>query len=271
MPFDRLLSYSLKNQALKIHMISSKVWQSISVSAIICLGSILSLSHQVLANVELSEDKLNTEKSLRWGGEGLPFNELVTIRDALVNSVVGKVVIDRHGEDNGTSESTGMLSGLFNALTVRAPFAGPNPGRLTIVTLWGSKEEGCFVKALIHNAPKGGGGDRSQSSVPVKMEIGIGDRAIKLSPVAKSVPKMASGSYTYTENKIERTAQFYFAENTFAINAKVADLLRNAPAGDARVRLTFGNGDTKVFAIGAKNIAQFRDSYGYNPSCTARN
>lgn len=250
-------------------MLSSKTWQSLSVGILVISGAISSLSSPALSgNVDLAEDRLNTEKNLRWGGEGLPFNEVVTIRDSLVNSIVGKLVIDRHGEDNGTQQSTGLLSGLSNALNVRAPFAGPRPGRMTIVTLWGSKEEGCFVKAMIHNAPKG---NRSQNFVPVKMEVGIGTQIAKLTPSAKSTPKFARGTYTYTNNKINRTGQVYFTENTFAVNAKVADLFRNAPAGDAKVRLTFNNGDTKVFAIGQKNVAQWRESYGYNPSCQTKN
>lgn len=248
-------------------MISARILQSIVLSISLILGLTLSLDRQVLATVDLAEEKLNTEKSLRWGGEGLPFNEVVTVRDSLVNSIVGKLVIDRHGEDNGTQESTGLFSGLFNALTVRAPFAGPHPGRMTIVTLWGSKEEGCFVKAMIHNAPKSEG----SSLIPVKMEVGVGSQVIKLSPASKSVPKTANGTYTYTVDKIEKTGQVYFTENTFAVNAKVADLLRNAPSGDAKIRLTFDNGDTKVFAVGQKNVAQWRESYGYNSTCQAKN
>ena len=84
------------------------------------------------------------------------------------------------------------------------------------------------------------------------MEIGLGTQVVKLTPVAKSVPKTATGSYSYTENQSEKTASFYFTENTFAVNAKVADLLRNAPTGDARVRLTFANGDTKIFSCRTK-------------------
>jgi hypothetical protein len=249
-------------------MILSEIWRSLSVGILVISGTISSLSYPALSgNVDLAEDKLNTEKNLRWGGEGLPFNEVVTIRDSLVNSIVGKVVIDRYGEDNGAQQSTGLLSGLSNALNIRAPFAGPRPGRITIVTLWGSKEEGCFVKAMIHNAPKGNG---SLNFVPVKMEVGVGTQIAKLTPTAKSTPKVARGTYTYTNNKINRTGQVYFMENTFAVNAKVADLFRNAPVGDAKVRLTFNNGDTKVFAIGQKNVAQWRESYGYNSTCQAK-
>jgi hypothetical protein len=250
-------------------MKSYKVWQSLSVSALLVSGLVLSMSHPAFANVDLPEDKLNTEEGLKWGGEGLPFNDVVTLRDSLVNSVVGKVVIDRHGEDNGSE-------GILNIFGIKTPFAGPNPGRLTIVTLWGSKEEGCFVKAIVHSAPKGGGGDR-KGFVPVKLEVGVADRVVKLTPASKSVPKTANSTYMYTkeytnnyQNEVKAEAPLYFAENTFAVNAKVADLFRNAPKGDAKIRITFANGDSKIFPVGAKNVARWRDSYDYNPSCQAK-
>ena len=73
-------------------MTLSKFWKSVAVSGLLISGLTLSLNDRVLATVELSEDKLNTERSLKWGGEGLPFNDVVTVRDSLVNSIVGKLV-----------------------------------------------------------------------------------------------------------------------------------------------------------------------------------
>ncbi len=241
--------------------------RSILFSTLLILGVVLNTTKPAAANADISEEKLNTERSLKWGGEGLPFDDVLTVRDPLVNSIVGKVTIDRHGEDNSTEEKTGFLSNIFNAVTIRDPFGGPKPGRMTIVTLWGSKEEGCFVTASVHNAPKNNSG--AKDIVPVKMEIGIGSQVIKLTPVARSTPKTASGNYTYTDDKNERSATRYFSENTFAINGKVADLFRNAPKGNARVRITFANGDTKIFPIGEKNVARWKDIYSYNPTCTA--
>lgn len=250
-------------------MKSYKIWQSIPLSVAVVAGLLFSLSPQVLASVDLPEDKLNTEEGLKWGGEGLPFNDVVTLRDSLVNSVVGKVVIDRHGEDKGSE-------GILNIFGIKTPFAGPNPGRLTIVTLWGSKEEGCFVKAIVHNSPKSDGGD-PKGFVPVKMEVGVGDRVVKLTPASKSSPKTANSTYTYTKeyknnykDEIKAEGPLYFAENTFAVNSKVADLFRNAPTGDARIRITFANGDTKIFPVGSKNVARWRDSYDYNPTCQSK-
>jgi hypothetical protein len=253
--------------------------KSAILSIFLITGLILSSTHQVLAKNEsakgeISEEQLDTEKALGWGGEGLPFDASLTIRDPLVNSIVGKVTIDRHGEDDSSRSDRGLL-GLFD---VRAPFAGPFPGRLTVVTFWGSKEEGCFVKASIHNAPKGKSKD-APGLVPVKMEVGIGPQVVKLTPAAKSVPKTASSEYKYTVpadnnnsntySTVEKLAMLYFTENTFAINAKSADLLRNAPKGNAKVRLTFANGNTKIFPISEKNVARWKDAYSYNPNCTA--
>lgn len=265
-------------------MLSVTARRSILLSTLVIAGIILNLSPHASADTDLSEEKLNTESALRWGGEGLPFDKVVTIRDPLVNSIVGKVIIDRHGEDdNMNNQPSGMLSGLFTSVskTFQAPFTGPRPGRLAIVTLWGSKEEGCFVKASIHNSPKGRS-KNAQGLVPIKMEVGVGSQVIKFTSTSQSAPKFASSEYTYTdytnkkkidlnlnEGGVKKSAMMYFTENTFAINGKVADLLRNAPKGNAKVRLTFANGDTKIFPIGEKNVARWKDAYSYNPNCTA--
>jgi hypothetical protein len=237
---------------------------AILLSSILIPSLLLNLMSFSAVAGEVSEDRLNTEKALGWGGEGLPFDDSLTIRDPLVNSVVGKVTIDRHGEDN-TNQSG--ISGLFN---IRAPFAGPMPGRMTIVTFWTSKEEGCSVKASIHDAPKSRVSN-VRELVPVKMEVGVGSQVIKLTPIAKSVPKYASTNYNYSvtsgKSTVKRSAILYFSENTFAINGKVADFLRNAPKGDANVRITLANGDTKLFKIGEKNVARWKDTFSYNPNC----
>jgi hypothetical protein len=230
--------------------------------ATIILASFLAFSPSVLA-VDIDEDKLNPDRGLKWGGDGLPVDDVVVIRDSLVNSVIGKVAIDRHGEDNVEFNFNG--NNLFRSL-VKTPFAGPLPGRKTIVTLWGSKEEGCFVKTLVHDAPKGN--SSAEGAVPVKLEIGLGDRIVKLSPIAKnSAAKTTSSNYEYKEDDISKTATMHYGENTFAVNAKVADLFRNAPKGNAKVRVTFSNGASTVFPVGEKNVARWRDTFGYNPNC----
>ena len=247
-------------------MLSASRISSIILSAILISSLLLNLMSRSASAGEVSEDRLNTEKALSWGGEGLPFDDSLTIRDPLVNSIVGKVTIDRHGEDN---TDRGGSIGLFN---IRQPFACPMPGRMTIVTFWSSKEEGCSVKASIHDAPKNNISN-VQGLVPVKLEVGIGSQAIELTAIAKSVPKYASNDYTYSvasgSTNVQRSSTLYFSENTFAINGKVADFLRNAPTGDAKVRIALANGDTKIFQIGKNNVARWRDTFSYNPNCNA--
>jgi hypothetical protein len=239
----------------------AKIFKSGIVSSVILALSIGQIAAPALAgNVDIDEDKLNPDRGLKWGGESLPLDSLVTIRDSLVNSSVGKLTIDRHGEDNG--------DGL--ALLFKSPFAGPRPGRMTIVTLWGSKEEGCFVKALVHSAPKSGSQD-PKSMVPVKLEIGLGTQVVKLNPIAKNAAaKLSSGSYSYQDGDVEKRANMYYTENTFAVNAKVADLFRNAPKANAKVRITFLDNSTNVFEVGSGNVSRWRDSYGFNPTCSSR-
>jgi hypothetical protein len=227
-------------------------------SAMLALAALPTAAPALAGNVDIEEDKLNPERGLKWGGGNLPLDSLVTIRDSLVNSSVGKLTIDRHGEDNSSE--------LF-----KSPFAGPFPGRMTIVTLWGSKEEGCFVKALVHSAPKNGR-QNPKNLVPVQLEIGVGTQVVKLNPIANNrAAKLSSGSYTYQDGKVKKSASMYYTENTFAVNARVADLFRNAPRGNAKARITFLDNSTNVFQVGSNNVARWRDSYGFNPSCAARN
>lgn len=246
-------------------MLAKSKVSAILLSAILIPSLLLNLISVAAVAGEVSEDRLNTEKALGWGGEGLPFDDSLTIRDPLVNSIVGKVTIDRHGEEDVPS------GGFLDFLNVRNPFGGPQPGRMTIVTFWSSKEEGCSVKASIHDAPKNANVSDVKSLVPVKLEVGVGSQVIKLTPISKSVPKYASTNYNYSVASggatVQRSSTLYFSENTFAINGKVADFLRNAPKGEAKVRITLANGDTKIFKIGEKNVARWKDTFSYNPNC----
>jgi hypothetical protein len=238
----------------------SKLFKSRLIPTILMAMVAIQTATPAVAGVDIDEDKLNPERGLKWGGEGLPVDDIVTIRDSLVNSTVGKLTIDRHGEDNG--------DGI--AMFIKSPFAGPRPGRMTIVTLWGSKEEGCFVKTLVHNAPKSDG-QSAKDLVPVKMEIGLGTQIVKLSPIAKNAAaKLSSGRYEYQDGDYKKTGSMSYTENTFAVNGKVADLFRNAPKGNAKVRLTFYDGSTNVFQVGEKNVSRWRESFGFNSGCAAR-
>ncbi|MBH8566913.1 hypothetical protein I8748_33015 [Nostoc sp. CENA67] len=212
-----------------------------------------------IAQTSIDEDKLDTVNGMPWAGRGLPFDKVVDIKDSLVDSALGKVVIDRHGED--------PLGVLF-----KEPFAGPSPGRFVMVSLWGSKIEGCFVKMIVQSAPTDGKADLEEL-VPKMIELGIDGQILQLTASPNTKPRGFQGNYTYTEyennTSYERSSTWYMTDTSFAINADAANMLRNAPAKEIRARLTFANGDTKVFPIGKGNVKRWQEAYGFNSSCTA--
>ncbi|RCJ40713.1 hypothetical protein A6770_09880 [Nostoc minutum NIES-26] len=217
----------------------------------LCVGS-------AIAETSIDEDRLDTVDGMRWAGSGLPFDEVVNIKDSLVNSALGKVVLDRHGEDRS--------GGLF-----KSPFDSPRPGRFVLVSLWGSKIEGCFVKMIVQSAPPDGQADL-EDLVPKFIELGIGDQILQLTQSQATKPRGFSGKYTYTvyENntKYTRSSTWYMTDTSFAISPDAANMLRTAPEKEIRARLTFANGDTKVFPIGKGNVRRWQEAYSFNSSCT---
>ncbi|WP_392533554.1 hypothetical protein [Nostoc sp. C117] len=221
---------------------------------------LLNLSHKrAIAETSIGEDQLDTVNGMPWAGHKLPFDAVVDIKDSLVNSPLGKVVIERHGEDESGS-------------VFKSPFDSPRPGRFVLVSLWGSKIEGCFVKMIVQSAPLDGKANLEEL-VPKLIELGIGDRILQLTPLPNIKPRGFSGQYTYTvyENNTnyDRSSTWYMTDTSFAINADAANMLRTAPAKEIRGRLTFVNGDTKVFPIGKANVQRWQEAYSFNNSCTA--
>ncbi len=216
-------------------------------------------SERAIAQTAIDEDKLNTVNGMPWAGGGLPFSKLVNIQDTLVNSALGKAVIDAHGEDR--------LSSL-----IKSPFSGPRPGRFVIISLWGSKIEGCFTKIVVQTAPSDGKATLEEIA-PTTIELGIDGQILQLTPSPNSKVRGFSGQYTYTEYENNRnvsyTSTWYMSDTLFAINADAANILRKAPAKEVRVRLTFANGDTKIFPIGKGTVKHWQEAYGFNSACTA--
>jgi hypothetical protein len=198
----------------------------------------------------IDEDSLNLQKGLKWAGDGLAFDRVLTIKDTLVNSPVGKIVISRHGHDSAP---------LF-----QLPFNGPRPGRITMLALWGAKIEGCFVRAIIHNAGVIKG-DSIRSLVPVRLEMGVNGQIVKLSPNNAS-PRGGVFDYQYEDNGT-RSANYSVTDTTFAVNKKVADLMAVARNEPVKVRVTFQNDDTQIFDLGTSSITKWKEAYSFNPSC----
>lgn len=214
---------------------------------------------RAIAQTAIDEDKLNTVNGMPWAAKGLPFSKLVNIQDTLVNSALGKAVIDIHGEDP------------LNTL-IKSPFSGPRPGRFVIVSLWGSKIEGCFTKIVVQSAPANGQATLEELA-PTSIELGIDGQVLQLTPSPNSKVRGFSGKYTYTEYENSREVSYdstwYMTDTLFAINADAANMLRKATPKEIRARLTFANGDTKVFPIGKGTVKQWQEAYGFNSACTA--
>ncbi|WP_236721392.1 hypothetical protein [Trichormus sp. NMC-1] len=228
-------------------------------AVVLITGLLNVVALRAIAQNSIDEDKLDTVKGISWGGRGLSFSKVLNIKDTLVNAPLGKVVIDRHGEP------TGLLDN---------PLAGPDPGRFAIVSLWGSKIEGCFAQMIVQSAPVNGKANLKEL-VPQQIELGIGNQILKLTLNPNTRVRGFSINYTYTRYKnnvkTKYSSTWYMTNTIFAVNADTANLLRNAPAKEVRVRLTFADGDTKVFPIGEGTVKKWQESYGFNSACAAPN
>jgi hypothetical protein len=205
------------------------------------------------------EDDLTTTSGLRWGGgRKLPFKKAVDIREGLINTPVGKVVADRFSKQ----AAAGAIYDLFGS--------SPYPEDQFLISLWGSKIEGCFVEMIVQFAPPGGEVDIS-AMVPKLLELGLGTQAVQLPPQTTVEPKLFKQDYSYNSSSggITRTynSTWYMSRNLFVIDSQIADLLRNAPPAEARARLTFVNGETKLFPIKKETVAGWKSAYGFNPTC----
>lgn len=222
------------------------------------ITSLLLMTPTALGEASIGEDALNTNQGMAWAGRGLPFDDIVKIEDSLVKAPLGKVVIDRHGED--------PLGVLF-----KEPFSGPRPGRLAVVSLWGSKVEGCFVQVIVQYAPPNGKATL-EGLVPQTLEVGINGQILRLKVRTDAKPKGFQGDYSYTEYENGANRQYsstwYMTDNLFPVTASAAKLLASAPKEKIKARLTFADDTTKIVEIGAKNVDRWKEAYGFNSACT---
>jgi hypothetical protein len=198
---------------------------------------------------ELVEDNLNPS-SMSWGGGELPREAATDIKDALVGTPVGRVVIDRNTFGGGIPE------------------LGPFPGTGVLITVWGSKIEGCFVEAFYQLAPAGTSVNMD-SVTPTLLEIGVGGQAIELPPQQLTASRSFVRNYTYIRNNIRYGAQWGMTRNLFRMDATIANILANAPTGRVRGRLTLASGERIIFSIDEATVASWRQVYAFNPTCVS--
>ena len=231
-------------------------------TALVITGFLNGWQGRAIAQTTIEEDKLNTDKGIYWAGGGFPFSQVANIKDTLVDATLGKVVIDRHGE--GASDFSRFLSGT-------GPFSSPFPGRFVVVSFWGSKIEGCFVKMVIQSSPNNGQAE-FEELVPKTIQLGLNNQILELSRSESTKVRTFKGDYTYTGTQnSKRSSTWYMTDTSFAIDSTAANLLKNAPQKEIRMRLTFANGDTKIIPIGKGTVEKWSEAYGFNSACLPPN
>jgi len=216
----------------------------------------------------INGDQLVTINGIAWAADGWPFSKVLGIqRDSIDSTIVGRVVLDRHGIDSQP------------ILGIRSPFAGPRPGRLVFVSLWSSNERGCAAELIIQIAttPEGAASDASLY-IPTQMEMVINGQRITL-PAASNVSGVGRAQtfrYTYSqydtasETSVNYPGVAQMARHIFPISAEQARILREAPAEDIAVRVTLENRSPITIPIGDRTVERWSSVYSYNPACAPR-
>ncbi|MDV2998307.1 MAG: hypothetical protein N4J56_008012 [Chroococcidiopsis sp. SAG 2025] len=233
---------------------------------------------QQASEASMSEDDLDTINGLPWAGKKWPFSKVTNIQDSLAGTVLGRVVIDRHGVDksnqklvNSNQGSTNLFNLTGRFIKVERPFSAPFPGRVVYVSLWGSNTRGCFAE-LISQYATAGDLDKeavAQVIIPEKLEMLVNKKVVELSPQPVTAEKQFSGNYTYSadDGGSKQTGTMYMARNLFAIDSNVANLLSSAQPGQVKARITMKNDEREVFPIGEDTVSRWKYTYGFNPSC----
>ena len=228
---------------------------------------------QKASEASMNEDDLDTVNGLPWGAKGWPFSKVTDVKDSLVGTVLGRVVIDRHGVDPSRLIRNDNLVGAVLGRLIRAPFSGPMPDRIVYISLWGSNSRGCFAELITHYATVYGENDEAdtQAIVPKQLELGVNGQIVELSPQSGTAEKRFSQNYTYTtyENgtELEHSGTWYMARNLFRIDSSIASILSSAPPKEVRARITLTNDESIVLPIGEKTVKRWKDAYSFNPHC----
>lgn len=233
------------------------------------LGIVLNLNTQT-ATAQVNEESLDLRQGLPWGANKFPYNKVVNIQDSLTNKVYGKVIIDRHGVA-GTPVGGGLAE-LITFSLMKDPFNEILPHAQVFISLWGSRVEGCFVDYVLQYAAPSTQSVDLNTIIPTLLEIQVGEQTIELPPLPQITEAKRSYNYSYEihgDNNKKATVQskWYMTRNVFVIDGAVANVLRNAPAGEVRTRLTLANGERLIVPIGKNTVSQWKDAYGFNPSC----
>jgi hypothetical protein len=208
---------------------------------------------------QILEDQLNADK-IRWAGQGLPVNQVTNVIDSLTSQPVGIVIIDQTTISRA-APGTPIVVNLFSTETP------PRPGESRVVSVWGSKLEGCFVEVYVQQAPDGNQLDEL-AITPTLLELGVNGQLLQLPPNKNAAQRFSRKEYTYPGPYSTMGQGIWYSTRTiFSIDANIAKILANANAVDTRARLTLANGQTVVIRLEKTTAAGWRQAYGFNPSC----
>lgn len=223
---------------------------------------------QVPVEGVINGDQLVTINGIPWAARNWQFSRVLGIqRDSIDSTVVGRVVLDRHGED--TQPEFG----------IRSPFAAPEPGRVVFVSAWGSNNSGCFVELIVQAATTADQTVDASLIIPTRIELVVGGERVTLE-AAQNVPGVGrhhSFQYSYSalvSQNDELVSVNYpglgvMARHLFPVSADQARILRSAPAQDVPIRVTLTNRSPITIPIGDATVERWSSVFGYNPACAS--
>jgi hypothetical protein len=228
------------------------------------------LAQSLLRPVEgvINNDRLVTVNGIPWAAAGWRFSRLFAIeRDSIDSTIIGRVVLDRHGEDNQP------------ILGIREPFAGPRPGRVVFVSGWGSNDDGCFVELMIQVARTLDERVDPRLIVPTQLDMMVnGQRLTLTATTAPDVQRYGMFPYNYVQPvnrggewvSVNLQGVWSMSRHVFVLNARQAQILSSAPAQNVPIRITLANLSPITFPIGKGTVERWSGAYGFNPACTRR-
>ncbi|MBD2465648.1 hypothetical protein H6G89_32160 [Oscillatoria sp. FACHB-1407] len=249
-----------------------RVWQSglLAIAASFTLNVAVEPGiAQTRAEETMTQDDLITIFGLPWGAGDWEFSRIVEVqRNSIDPTVVGRTVLDRHGIDE--SRTNHPLLGLINR-----PFEGPRPGRVVLISAWGSNNDGCYAELIFHVATNNAQGNAARI-IPTRIEMNINGQLLTLTPQSNRAARYSDPTpFNYVDyvqqgnnyNEIALGGSWYAARHLFQVDANDARILSSAPDQDIPVRVTLRTGQPITYEIGDDTVRRWRDVFSYNPSC----
>jgi hypothetical protein len=253
-----------------INLVGVNLVGIMSVLAGITLFSQIALADSVVEE-SMNQDDLTTVFGLPWAASDWDFSRVIEVqRSSIDSTVVGRVVLDRHGID----DSEDFIRNPFSAF-INTPFAAPLPGRIVLISSWGSLDEGCYAELFFQVASGANQGDASRI-IPTQVEMNINGQIITLQAQSDRAARYSDPiPFNYTDYVLQNgesvpipsNGTWYAARHLFQVDANTAQILSNAPDEDIDVRVVLRSGQPITYEIGDGTVRRWRDVFSYNPSC----